>query len=575
MNLFLALTLLTVLPTMPNTGPYGRYTPVLGRVQTLKGDPFRRVVDSIFLSLDRINDTRLQKAITRRLSEITRERDEIAHIRSLTYMARYADTIHPEYFARAYLLAEKHHLINEMDYVEDRWSRFYLSAGRYDSAVVHILKLQNLYRQGETEERHINILNLFGDLYYNIRLYDKAREVYLSLFEYYYHHGMKSYWRYYVVMDNLGQICMLTRNYPEALYWFNLSLKNAEKWLVPPERDNFTAYIRACLADVSLEMEYTELAAIHMKAAETVPAGNMDERVLQTLLFVKSKLLLRQGKPEDARRFSMILIPSDSNRFNQYAFIPGIYRLLADIWTVSGNPGLALTCQRKYSSINDSMESEGRNARTMIIMAGKENEINRIRLANARQSMFFLVSGMMILVLLLIAITVLYVKLYQSKLTIVRKYFESCDSTISAIKPVPSKEPGGTTEEGEMRRLILRMETLMKEEELYLGSHLNLQVLAQRLESNRTYLSRAINTILGTSFPNFINSLRIRKAIELIGQGYMVNHTQEAMAKACGFANRSVFINAFKKQTGVTPSFFITNYQELKEKIFEVKEATG
>jgi YesN/AraC family two-component response regulator len=96
----------------------------------------------------------------------------------------------------------------------------------------------------------------------------------------------------------------------------------------------------------------------------------------------------------------------------------------------------------------------------------------------------------------------------------------------------------------------------------FLDSGLKIDDIARELSTNRTYLSKAINNQLETTFPNFINQYRIRESIRLILSGYIVNQTQEALATQSGFANRNVFLRAFKKHTGVLPSFFIANYKK-------------
>jgi AraC-like DNA-binding protein len=110
--------------------------------------------------------------------------------------------------------------------------------------------------------------------------------------------------------------------------------------------------------------------------------------------------------------------------------------------------------------------------------------------------------------------------------------------------------------------IIGQLEDLMRTRKAFLDPDLSIQQTAQMLSTNRTYLSRAINGILGTSFPQYISDLRIREAIRLIREGFMVKHKQEALATACGFSSRTVFIATFKKHTGVTPSFFIANFEK-------------
>jgi AraC-like DNA-binding protein len=88
-------------------------------------------------------------------------------------------------------------------------------------------------------------------------------------------------------------------------------------------------------------------------------------------------------------------------------------------------------------------------------------------------------------------------------------------------------------------------------------------MLAQQLGTNRSYLSKAMNQAFGQNFNAYINHLRIREAIEQIMQKPEGKINITDMALAIGFRNRNPFIDAFKKQTGVTPSVFISNYQKI------------
>ena len=104
----------------------------------------------------------------------------------------------------------------------------------------------------------------------------------------------------------------------------------------------------------------------------------------------------------------------------------------------------------------------------------------------------------------------------------------------------------------------------MKSEKPHLNPNISIQLMSELMDTNRTYLSKAINTVLETNFSKFINEYRISEAIKLISEEFTSNHTVEALAQQSGFANRAVFNSAFKKQTGVTPSFFIANFKSRK-----------
>jgi AraC-like DNA-binding protein len=542
------------------------------RMKDANVQDFRSLVDSVYLSLDDSGSLQYKREVAKRLFRITREKDEVAHIRSLTYMVVYSDTPRPELFDQAFALAQKHSLIKEMDYVEDRRSRYFISLGRYDSAMNHILKMRDLQSQEPRNEEYRNVLNLLADIYYNANLYDKAREVYLELYSYYAMKQDLSYWRFYVVMDNLGQIGLKTKNYEQALFWFGTSLKNAERGLTSEDGDNILTYIHLKLSESFLLTGNRNEAVRHLGMAEKLAAGNIREDVLQELIYMRSRIMLSEGNTDGALQQAISLLPSLNDRFSQYRFVPDIYRLLADIYAEKNDQENSLKYLNVYSRAVDSIENQGRIARTMVILAEKDNQIERERLKNARQKFSMLLTGTAILAVMFVILGFLYWRLYQSRLLLVRKSLEESRPGKSTEPVIPPGIQSDADDQG-LADIIAGLEKLMQSTRVYLDPELDIQKLAQMLSTNRTYLSKAINGILGTTFPQYIADLRIREAVKLISEGFMVKNKQETLARACGFSNRSVFISTFKKQTGVTPSFFISNYKQTSAD--PLKESAG
>lgn len=101
------------------------------------------------------------------------------------------------------------------------------------------------------------------------------------------------------------------------------------------------------------------------------------------------------------------------------------------------------------------------------------------------------------------------------------------------------------------------MEDIVEREELYLNPKLSLVHLAARLGTNRTYLSNYFNNVKGTTFYDYINSLRVlKKSIPL-----MQTHPEysfDYVARQSGFNSLSTFQRAFSKHTGTTPGKYFT-----------------
>ena len=92
----------------------------------------------------------------------------------------------------------------------------------------------------------------------------------------------------------------------------------------------------------------------------------------------------------------------------------------------------------------------------------------------------------------------------------------------------------------------------MERERLYLDPKLSIVQLAERLGTNRTYVSNYFNSVLRTTFYDYINSLRIKKE----SVPMMENHpeyTLDYIAQCSGFNSVSTFRRAFRKHTGQNP----------------------
>ena len=128
------------------------------------------------------------------------------------------------------------------------------------------------------------------------------------------------------------------------------------------------------------------------------------------------------------------------------------------------------------------------------------------------------------------------------------------------------KEPKpllGITEEVS-KDLLQKLEKFEKSEK-YLRKDISVAWLANHLDTNVKYLSEAIKTHRDTSFSNYINGLKINYIIGKLYQNpiyreYKINY----LAEECGFSTPRVFLNAFKKETDLTPSYFIKELQNEK-----------
>ncbi len=106
---------------------------------------------------------------------------------------------------------------------------------------------------------------------------------------------------------------------------------------------------------------------------------------------------------------------------------------------------------------------------------------------------------------------------------------------------------------------IILFENFIRKEKNYLNGHLSLDMTAEQLGINKSYLSRIINTELGKSFSDYVNELRVEEAKSYIANPEFQNYTLVSIGLEAGFNSKTVFNNAFKKFTGLTPSDYRKN----------------
>lgn len=101
---------------------------------------------------------------------------------------------------------------------------------------------------------------------------------------------------------------------------------------------------------------------------------------------------------------------------------------------------------------------------------------------------------------------------------------------------------------------IIAFEQYVKEDKNYLNSNLSLDLVAEKIEINKSYLSRLINSELDVSFSCYVNQLRVEEMKTYINNPDFNNYTLTAMGLESGFNSKSSFNKAFKKHTGLSPS---------------------
>jgi AraC-like DNA-binding protein len=106
----------------------------------------------------------------------------------------------------------------------------------------------------------------------------------------------------------------------------------------------------------------------------------------------------------------------------------------------------------------------------------------------------------------------------------------------------------------------------MDKERPYLNPELDLNRLAELLETNPKQVSYTINRSFSKNFYEYVNSYRIEAFKQSVTEPENKKLTLLGLAFECGFNSKSTFNDVFKKATGKTPSQYAKQLKNKSEK---------
>ncbi|MFK8061317.1 MAG: helix-turn-helix domain-containing protein [Polaribacter sp.] len=131
------------------------------------------------------------------------------------------------------------------------------------------------------------------------------------------------------------------------------------------------------------------------------------------------------------------------------------------------------------------------------------------------------------------------------------------EKKIEAPKTPFKKNTHIDIDKNEVTKILRKIERLEKEK-FFLKKNCTLVTMAKEVKTNTTYLSKIINSHYQKSFNTYINELRVNYTIKCLKEEKMFRkYSIQAIANEVGFRSKESFNTAFKKQTGILPTYFI------------------
>ncbi|WP_426482942.1 tetratricopeptide repeat protein [Chryseobacterium sp. R2ACT005] len=207
-----------------------------------------------------------------------------------------------------------------------------------------------------------------------------------------------------------------------------------------------------------------------------------------------------------------------------------------------------------YIQLNDSLVNVEKNVADI---NGEKSIIGKQE-DNTERKQDNIVIWITLAILLLIICIVVWKKLYKPSVVA-----DTGNGTAEPNEPLKVPHEKNINIPDYTTRSILDKLAKFEKSQKFIKKDISLSSLASDLDTNTRYLSAIIKQHKKKSYSNYINGLRIAyiktKLIEdPIYREYKISY----LADECGFSSREVFAVTFKKDTGITPSYFISSLND-------------
>ncbi len=172
--------------------------------------------------------------------------------------------------------------------------------------------------------------------------------------------------------------------------------------------------------------------------------------------------------------------------------------------------------------------------------------------------------------LLLVGVSLMGFWYYKKREQTLKKRFNSVLKELAASEKIKnnSKEKNSQTyiiTDENIKKILEGLEKF-ENKELFLQKKCTLNYVAKKINTNSTYLSKTLQSHKQKKFVQYITDLRLNYALQrLKNDTKFRTYDIKSIAAELGFNTAESFSKAFKKRTGIYPSFYIKNLNKLKE----------
>ena len=254
---------------------------------------------------------------------------------------------------------------------------------------------------------------------------------------------------------------------------------------------------------------------------------------------------------------------------------------ISDTYQTLGDRSSAAEYSYLYKSYVDSIsnlqkEQEFNSQLLRYSQIEHEHEIQAKELAllQARRKSSTAIFISVIVVIIALSLYILYIRQRRTNRLLVTQYetymqrLLPMDKNNHTAKEEHDASDTGIQNQGSTgeRELFARIEDLMRKDKIYRQKDLSLDRLAEILSTNRTYVSKAINSCASQTFFNYVDMYRIREAVMILSdESEKGNVPFKYIADTVGYNSVQVFYRSFKRETGCPPGQYRDEARRLRK----------
>lgn len=380
----------------------------------------------------------------------------------------------------------------------------------------------------------------------------------------------------YFFLENPAGLQYAEELYQEGLYKRDARIKCmgayscAMMWYLKKEYAKAEKYVKEAAGS---EFNYIDITGIHNLYANILreqgkngEAKQMYEKAISvsadksvTLAYTYlsyGEFLVSSGQYTQAVRMLQhgVNISVDiGSKVNLFKFM----ELISICYEKMGKWELALSYYKSYKKYSDSTFSIERE-RVISDLQMKYEQTKYNAKVNEQRSRLEMKNGVIIFlcvtVIMVLALLLLTWSMYRYKSKMYKRIASQYKAAIrreklvSGIAVENQKISKGKTDE-----IFAALEILMLKDRVFTDTTLTRDKLAERMNTNRTYLSNVVNERTGEPFNVYLNRYRINYALQLIEEKG-VEYPMKAIMVESGFHSAATFYKAFKDIVGMTPA---------------------